>query len=249
MNTFKDVLLRLACLAVIALPNTSFSQSLTLAQLQTDLISTWLVTVEGEERSRLFRVSAAAPSSESKLLLDATYGWIDGNLTPVVASAMQSGQVTMLHLTTQANSQISAALVASTVFEGTFTDNKGRVKAVRLQKASPNEIAEKAILKPSADVPAQCSAFSGKWVGNWPGYGQTWLWVTKVDTNCKIRVGHSSDSNFPTRFYSNEIKEGVLSWRNSDGSRNSFKFDDDSLWGNYFGPTGQSNSAHFKREL
>lgn len=232
----------------LVLPSLAFSQSLTLVQLPNELISSWLVTVEGEERSRLLRITAAAPSSENKLLLEATYGWIDGNLTAVVASAIQTGQATMLHLTTQANSQISAALVSPAVFDGTFTDNKGRAKAVRLQKVSPNEIAEKAILKPSADVPAQCSVFSGKWLGNWPGYGKGWLWVTKVDTNCKARVSYSPDPDFPTRFYSNEIKEGVLSWRNSDGSRLSFKFDGDALWGNYFGVTGGSNSGLFKRE-
>lgn len=260
MKAITGVLFRLFCCAVMfGAPVISFGQQAAESQLQTDLVSSWLVTVEGEGRTRTLKIMGAAQKADGMLLLEAVYGWTDGNQTPIPASASQSGQESKLLFATQSGSQITAVRTLGGTFEGTFTDKKGVVKAVKIEKVSDDELHSKIVaakvaraasivIKPAENVPGSCGAFSGQWTGTWSqgGIGQWWLWVVEVDANCVAKYAYLGHSNPPTSFTKREIKDDALSIPNrSTGGVSVFKRNGDDLWANYSNPGGGTNSAVF----
>ncbi len=74
----------------------------TLAELQREIISTWLVTVEGEDRTRTLKITGSAQKSGDILLLEAIYGWSDGNQTSISGSLVvsESGARLLLNIAT-----------------------------------------------------------------------------------------------------------------------------------------------------
>ncbi|MDP1653243.1 MAG: hypothetical protein Q8L56_11030 [Rhodocyclaceae bacterium] len=259
------MLRQFCCWVVFAFSGAAFAQGMTLAQLQTELVSAWLVTIEGEERVRTLRITGATPSSENKLLLEATYGWIDGNQSSVVASVMQSGQTTMLQFATQAGSQVAAALISATAFEGTFTNNKGNTKAIKIQKLSEGELQAKVaaakaarvtsvIIKPAPEVPEPCASFSGRWAGTWTIAGvrnAVALWVASVDASCKVKLAYMADSIIPAskHFMFAEVKDGALSFICNESTNGTCVFErrGDSLYASYSNLFGGRNSAVFEK--
>jgi hypothetical protein len=257
-------LLVLFCTIMSLWTGISFAQEKTLAQLQTDFVSAWLVTVEGEDRTRTLRVTGSAQKSDATLLLEATYGWTDGGQIPIAASANQSGQQTTLQFTTQSGAQVAATQTSHGIFEGTFTDKKGATKAIKIQKISEDELRLKiasakaagagaVIVKPAADVPASCASFSGKWTGTWhKRFGQDWLWVVKIDANCVAKFAYLSHPGSPVRFATVEIKDGALPIVNRSGGTSIFERHGDELWARYSNPSlgtqpGATNGAVFKK--
>ncbi|WP_291988492.1 hypothetical protein [Candidatus Accumulibacter sp. ACC007] len=262
MKTAASVRFRTFCMMVLVWPGISFTQEQTIARLQTELVSSWLVTVEGEDRTRTLRITGVTQDPEGKLLLDAAVGWTDGNQVSVPASAIQSGQETKLLFVTQAGAQVAAVLMPSGIFEGTFTNKKGVVKAVRGEKLSETDLqlkiaaakasrAEKIVLKPSADVPESCAAFSGQWVGRWSqgNVGQNWLWIAEIDVNCTAKVSIERSDSPPKRFSTVEIKGDELSFlcNSSTGGTCVFKRNGNDLWASYSNPSGGKNSAVFEK--
>lgn len=242
-----------------------FAQTKPLAELQTELISPYLVTVEGESRMRTLRITGAAQKSDGALLLEATYGWIDnppGVSPPVVASVNQSSQEIRLVFTSQANSKVTSIRSPDGSFEGTISYRNGETKTIKIQKLSENELqlkvvavqnarAKTIIIRPVADVPADCAALSGEWTGAWSqgGIGQYWLWVVGVDTNCMAKFAYLSHSRPPVGFATAVIKNGALSFicNSSTGGTCVFKRSGNMLHANYSNPSGGSNYAAFEK--
>lgn len=115
----------------------------TIAQLQTELVSPWLVTVAGEDRTRTLRITAASQQSDGTLLLEAVYGWSDTEQSAIQASASKSGQKNTLQFVTQASSKIVATETSNGIFEGTFTLKNGTTKAIRIEKISEDALQRK----------------------------------------------------------------------------------------------------------
>lgn len=255
MSTINSTILRALCILFLVLPGISFSQQKTLVELQTDLVSPWLVTVEGEQRTRTLRITKTVRKSDDVLLLDAVYGWTDGNQTSISASVVQSGQNVQLLFTTQPGSKVAAVQTSSGIFEGTFTATNGTVKQVKVAKVSEEGVQAKAaslnaratevFVNPGSDVPKECAAFFGRWTGNWQNYGQTWLWVVEVSPNCVAKCMNWSTSSVPTTFQSCEIKNNVLVREKSDGVEY-YDLHGDELWARYVYSGGQTNAV-FKK--
>jgi hypothetical protein len=227
--------------------------------IQKDLVGSWIVDVDGESRSRTLNIKGAEKKRDGAWVLDSTYGWTDGTQTPVSAELIARPDGYRIHLTTQANSQISADSSGTALFDGTFTPSSGNVRPVTLQRVSDEELRKRtadltasrirsAMRQPSADVPARCAGFAGGWTGKWPYYGQSWLWVVDVDANCFAKVAHRSTSEFPGAFSSVQIKEGVLAIRGSQGT-NFFELHSDQLWARYAGTDGNNNTLFQKIPL
>lgn len=263
MKTATSVLFRIVCTMIFVWPGLSFTQEQTIARLQTELVSPWLVTVQGQDRTRTLRIKEVREDPGGKLVLDAAFGWTDGNQISVpTASVIQSGQETRLMFVTQAGTQVAAVLMSSGLFEGTFTTNNGVAKTVRIQKLTEDELrakiaatkaarAAKVLVKPSADVPESCAAFSGQWVGRWSqgNIGQSWLWIAEIDVNCMAKVSIERSDSPPDSFITVEIKDGELSFlcNSSTGGTCVFKRKGDDLWASYTNPSGGRNSAVFER--
>lgn len=255
MRTITSAVLRTFCLIFLVFPGLSFSQQKTIVELQTEIVSPWLVTVEGEERTRTLRITKTVRKSDDALLLEAVYGWTDGNQTSISASIVQSGQDVHLLFTTQPGSKVATVQTPSGTFEGTFTATNGAVKQVKVEKVSDGGIQAKAtslnaraagvFVYPSSDVPKECAAFFGRWTGRWQHYGQTWLWVVEVGANCVAKCMNWTTSAVPTTFQSCEIKNNVLVREKSDGAEY-YDLHGDELWARYEFSGGQTTTV-FKK--
>ncbi|MCK9381763.1 MAG: hypothetical protein M0P95_11970 [Sulfuritalea sp.] len=213
-----------------------------LAQLQTELIATWITTVEGEARTRTLRISSVEQKDAGIFLLTAVYGYSDGRQQGVEAEIKQTAQERTLLITTQSGSRISAAQKSDGVFVGTFIPTSGQTKGLRIEKVAENQLQAKIeavlkgpeIQKPAADVPAQCASFSGKWVGTWTQGSQDSFWVVAVDANCLAKFAYGSTS----KFASAPIANGTLSFGAPLCARDgtcSFELHGDELWARYSG--------------
>lgn len=246
-NGIKTILFSLIVSLFLTFPETVSAQTELLAELRAELISPWLVTVGGEDRTRTLRITDAAQKTDGTILLEAIYGWSDGRQSPIKAVISQTAQERKLTITTQAGSRIIAIEKASGVFTGVFTLKSGEEKNVTITKFSE---------KPSAtiNVPPSCealdTAFRGVWVGTWRqgNIPQQWLRISEVDANCKAKFSYSSNPNsFGTE--TAEIKKGVLSFlcNSSTNGTCSFTRVGAKLSASYSNPSGGRNTATFEK--
>lgn len=229
---------------------TAYAQP-SLTQLKTELISAWLVTVDGEERTRTLKITGVEQKDPGIFPLEAAYGWTDGNQTPIRAEISQTGSERTLLITTQPGSKIAATQQSDGIFIGIFTSTSGQTKGLRVERLSEAELlnaksrlnAPPAIEKPAANVPASCAPFIGGWTGDW-GFGQRWLWVVGIDVDCIAKYSYSPRTK---DFKRAEIGKGVLSFLcGTTGGTCFFEYHGDELWGRYSGPDG-TNTSVFKK--
>lgn len=237
-----------------------------LTELQTEMVSSWIVTIDGISRIRTLKIGDVTEISEGVFSLDAVFGFSDGKLVAIKAKMNQTATERKLELTTQTGVRIVATQGPNGIFTGTFTPKGGDVKAVIIEKFSgdnsqlrvatasqsprrPN--AESVIIKPAADVPAECVSFGGEWTGKWSqgGIGQQWLWVMEIDAKCNVKLAYLSHEKPPIGFDSGKIVDGTLSFlcNRSTGGTCSFSRHDDVLWASYGNPSGGTNNAVFER--
>jgi len=216
------------------------SQS-TLPQLQADLVSSWLVKVDGEDRTRTLRINGVEQKAADTFDLDAVYGMTDERQTKVKAEVTQLGLDRKLTLTTQADSKIVTSQVPTGAFSGTIAYKNGATQGISIEKISEDDLkatvaaalsAVPTVEKPAVDVPASCAAFSGIWTGKW-GNTKTSLWVYAIDANCVAKVAYGTSAR---RLASAKIENGVLSFSAPLCARNgtcSFERHDDELYAAY----------------
>lgn len=246
-----EILKKIFWRAILLLCATTTYAQVGLPQLKTELISAWLVTLEGEDRTRTLKILDVEQMDAGTFPLVAVYGWTDGNQSSIKAEIAQAGQERTLLLTTQPGSKIKATQAPDGAFVGTFIFPDGtRTKTVRLERASPDQLRAKVdsflkgfeITKPAADVPLQCAAFSGRWTGTWRadwGNGDTdWLSVIEVNAKCVARLALRSDPRPPTRLTTSEIRNGELSIPCDKGTC-AFQVHGDEIWGSYSGSNGK----------
>lgn len=238
-------------LALMFLGTASAHAQSTLVQMRAELLSGWLVTVEGENRTRTLRILGVEQKDAGKFLLEAVYGWTDGNQTAVKAEINQTDLERKLFVTTQPGSKIAATQGPDGSFAGTFTSVNGQVKGLMLDKLSGAELlkaatrinAAPAIEMPAGNVPVACAPFAGGWTGNW-GFGQRSLWVVGIDAECKAKYSYSPKTR---EFKVADIANGVLSFPcGATGGTCYFENHGDDLWGRYSGLDGTNNSI-FKK--
>lgn len=252
------LLIRITAVAFMFLGVSGANAQPSLTQLRSELISAWLVTVDGENRTRTLKITGVDQKDAGIFPLDAVYGWTDGNQTAVRAEINQTSQERTLLLTTQPGSKIAATQRSDGIFVGTFTSTSGQSKGLKLEKLSEGELlaaqsrlsATMAIEKPAADVPAPCAAFSGHWTAKWSlgGY-EAWLWVAKIDAKCSIKYAYLDHARPPKSLATAEIKDGTLSFicNRSTGGTCVFERQGDDLAVSYSNPAGGTNSAVFKK--
>jgi hypothetical protein len=216
-------------------------------RIQRDLMTSWIVDVDGETRTRTLNIRGAERKQDGVWALDATYGWTDVGQSAVKAELIAKPGGYRLELTTQANSLISAESSGVGPFTGTFRWKSGAerpVKLVRVSDADRMSAQSLSVVQPAPDVPASCASFVGGWTGDWD-FGQRWFWVVEVDRNCMAK--YSYGPQVPRSVRTTEIKQDTLSF--PCGSHNGTCFlqqYDGKLWGRYQGSDG-TNTAVFKR--
>jgi hypothetical protein len=111
-----------------------------LSQIQKELISTWLVTVDGDVRTRTLRIKGVEAAGERTFMLQAEYGFSDRRQSAVRAHLEQSREERKLLLTTQTDATITATQDSRGVFNGTFVLKNGRTNPVTIEKISESEL-------------------------------------------------------------------------------------------------------------
>ena len=253
--------LSLAVITVMAglfLPGIARSQSSAINLAST----TWLVTVEGEAKTRTIMITAANPKADGPTELVATYGWTGGNMHPIRAQMAQSGEQRQFVLITPADTKIVATERPDGTFQGTFALKDGKVKGVIIAKSSGDspQIATAALAngdaarKPGSDVPAECSGYVGAWVGRWSqgGFGDQYLRIAEVRAtgeSCLARYSYSSSSTTVPGKRTVEIKDGAITFicNNSTGGTCVFTRKGEVLWASYSNSMGGQNNGVFER--
>jgi hypothetical protein len=225
--------------------------------LQTDFVATWLVKVDGENRTRTLRINGIEQKAVDTFLLDAVYGISDERQSTVKAEVSQIGQERKLTLITQAASKIVVTQMPTGAFSGAFTLKNGTTKGISLEKISEDALkstvasalnAAPTIEKPAADVPASCASFLGGWSGVWPNIGQTWLWVVSVDAKCGAKYFFGTSSSTPNSYKSADIRDGVLTLPRPSGATY-FQIRGDELSGRHSGSDGENSTNLQKVQL
>jgi len=111
-----------------------------LEKLRQELIAPWLVTVQGEARSRLLRINEVSQDTEGSYLVSAAYGWIDGTLSIVRIELILSSGQRRLVVRTAGGSLISVLQSADGSFAGTFKTTRGVESSVRLERVSEEQL-------------------------------------------------------------------------------------------------------------
>ena len=111
-----------------------------LAQIRQDLISPWLVTVQGEDRTRILRILEVVQDTEGSYKLDANYGWTDGVQAIVRIELILSGQERRLVVRTLASSVMSVRQSPNGDFTGTYKTLRDAEKTVRIEKVSEEQL-------------------------------------------------------------------------------------------------------------
>jgi len=112
-----------------------------LAQMRQDLIAPWLMTVQGEDRTRILRISEVVQDTEGSYLLTARIGWTDGvqgGLVPI--ELIQSGMERRLVFRLNVTDLISVRQSGDGEFTGNYRTSRGAEKAVKLEKVSEEEL-------------------------------------------------------------------------------------------------------------
>ncbi len=261
----KKLLVLIGLLSAVLVSSSVPAQNKLIDQLKADLVSPWLVTVDGVNKPRILKITGVAQKADGAFFLDAVFGLSDGKLSPIRAEMSQKAQERTLTFATQTDTRIVATQTPNGAFVGTFTPKGGEAKKVTIERLSDGELQSKRavaqseraktiIVKPAADVPAACAAFSGEWTGTWNqgNIGQNWLWITEVDvvnTKCMTKYSFLSHANSPRGSTPAEIKDGALSFicNSSTGGTCVFKRHGDTLRVDYSNPAGGRNSAIFER--
>ncbi|MFZ1627061.1 MAG: hypothetical protein WAT81_04630 [Candidatus Moraniibacteriota bacterium] len=230
----------------------------TLAQPQSNLTGSWLVTVIGEASTRTLIISSEAPTADGALL-QAKYGMSDKGQTPISAEMRKVDGKRQLALTTQANTKIDVTEQSDGQFKGTFTLKNGTTKDVVIARIGDGELLAtakpttvSALQKPGPDVPPNCAIFSGGWGGEWPVNGWSYLWVTSVSADCTAKVVYNKTAvppkaTVPTTTAT--IKGDILSLPRPDGGTTTFEFRDGTVSAFYHGPSGTNNTTMQRLDL
>lgn len=111
-----------------------------------------------------------------------------------------------------------------------------------------------AMVPPSSDVPAGCSAFYGQWVGTWSqgGFGEQYFRVAEVKSagdKCIARYSYSTSKTRIPAKDTVEIKPGAFAFlcNTSTGGTCIFERNGVELWGTYSNPGGGNNNGVFRK--
>jgi len=136
----------LACVVFVVAAHCAVAQpQRSLAQLRKELIAPWLLTLQGDPRTRLLRISEIAEESEGAYLFNATYGWTDGGSHgPARVELIRSKQELLLIVRTPPGGLLSVRKSASGEFVGTYKPARGAEKQAKLERLTEEQIPAKA---------------------------------------------------------------------------------------------------------
>lgn len=126
-------------------------------KLRQELIAPWLMTVQGEARTRLLRINEIAEESQGSYLFNATWGFTDGTQVVVRVELIQAGKDLNLLVRSAAETLVSLRQSPDGNFAGVLKYARGAEKPVTLEKLSEQEVPQK-VKEAAAKTAAQVFA-------------------------------------------------------------------------------------------
>lgn len=124
-----------------------------LAQVESQMLSSWWIKVDGEAGQRIMRVTRIGQRGDGNFALDLNYGILGGGQGALKGALIRQGttpapkpgewlgaKTYKLEFTTGAGTVISADSGDPGVFVGTFATKSGSAKPIRLERVSEEEI-------------------------------------------------------------------------------------------------------------
>jgi len=152
---FKSVAAATVLLGILTLLSAPARAQLSVAELQTKLVGTWLTTVEGEPRKRNLVIEGVTEKSDGTHLMTGTFFFTD--IKPVAFKGGEVRQVAgkvEIVFVTGADSVYTATQNPDGSFTGSTKYKNGRVKPITIEKAA------------AVAAAAPVTEFDGKWSGN-----------------------------------------------------------------------------------
>lgn len=220
------------------------------------MVGEWLVTIKASDLRKLVLNVKAEAQKGGALLLDATFGFLDGEKRPLAEATLTTeGTETKLAFRTQSGRRYIAVRNSSGAFDGAYTEASGQSTPVVIERVSGHDLQaatdlaakQTAIIPPDSSVPKDCAVFSGAWGGEWRNGGyRSVLRVLSIDGSC-VAAYSINGLTGKTKIGDGKLEE-FLCLQRTDG-RCTFKYSasDDTLSANYWNPSGGRNSGTFSR--
>ena len=133
--------LALACIFLLLAVQATVTQAQSsLAQLRSELISPWLVTLQGQDRSLLLRINEISQDTEGSYIVSANYGWIDGVQSIVRIELILTGQDRRLIVRENSGDLYSLLQSPNGEFTGTFKTLRGAERTAKMEKVSEDRL-------------------------------------------------------------------------------------------------------------
>lgn len=188
------------------------------------LVASWAVHIDGDDTQRTLRIVGIEPAELGAARVFALLGPRGQRLGPVAVELGEDHAVTTMRLTTATGARFDMRRSHDGAFVGQVTAASGAVRPVRFSRMGPGEDTGTAgahyIVRPGADVPADCAGYSGLWQGDWVygARGRAWIWVLEVDADCQAKVAMLRELKRPAGFRVVQIRAGVAELPNANGS-------------------------------
>lgn len=128
---------------VYALADISSTQEKGLAQLQTELVGTWIATVQGDTRPRTLNILNVLRKSENTFSLEAMFGYSDIPQSAADVEIEQIATLRKLLLTAKSGAKIVATQTQKETFSGRLVYPDGITKVVSLRKLPADKLRAK----------------------------------------------------------------------------------------------------------
>lgn len=145
------------CVLVLSWGATLAHAQRSLEKLRQELIAPWLMTVQGEDRTRLLRINEIAEESPGSFLLNATWGFTDGTQGIVRVELIHSGKELRLLVRSAGETLVSLLQSPDGNFAGVLRHARGTERPVTLEKLSEREVPQK-VKEAAAKAAAQVFA-------------------------------------------------------------------------------------------
>lgn len=151
----KSVTAAVILLGLLALISPPAMAQLALADLESKMVGSWLMTIEGIPGIRNLDIQAVAQKSEGAYRITGSFAFFEGKPAPFKdAEILQSSGNITLAFTMAGGAVYTATARPDGTFAGTLRSPKGQVRPMKLEKGA------------AAVAAAPASDFDGRWTGD-----------------------------------------------------------------------------------
>lgn len=174
--------------SVGAFASNALAEDVQLQRAKDDFVSPWVVGIDSG--TLVLAITGVTKKGDNVFGLDASFGFIGTPPKSVDAEVQYGTDTRQLKFATSSGIRYHVTLKPDGTHVGTYVGPRGSGNVLSFERVSEGDLQNTIALgtkkpdlvAPDQGVPAECSAFSGAWKGNWNGDAN--LWITSVDKEC-----------------------------------------------------------------